>query len=138
MDTKDIAVIIIRNEMGRYFIHQRSYHKQVFPGMYGVGAGGHIKTHETPVEAAKRELTEETGLEIEPEFLFSFPFNHSGQSYRVHVFEVRTDEIIEPSKDEWQWSGWLNEDEIKGLIDQGVLMPDTTVFYLRYLYQKKK
>lgn len=42
---------------------KRSSHKRVFPNRYN-GVGGHIERHEDPLTSARREVMEETGLDI--------------------------------------------------------------------------
>src|SRR4051812_14979592 len=125
MDTINIATIIIRNTAGQFYAHQRSSTKRTFPDLYGLGAGGHIQDNETPNQAAKRELLEETGVDAEPTFLFSFSFEAEHGPYTVHVHEVISDADINPDKEEWQWSGWLSQEEVDDLVKQGKLMPDT-------------
>lgn len=132
MDTQNIAAIIIRNSRGEYFAHQRSPHKKTFPNLYGLGAGGHIQTGETAAAAARRELMEETGVQGEPEFLFTIPFTAYNQTYDVHVFVAQVNTEIRPDEHEWQWSGWLSGAEVDALVAEHKLMPDTTLFYERY------
>lgn len=43
---------------------RRSEHKRVFPGRYN-GVGGHIERHEDPLCSARREIQEETGLQVD-------------------------------------------------------------------------
>lgn len=43
---------------------KRSAHKRVFPNRYN-GVGGHIERDEDPLSSARREILEETGLEVE-------------------------------------------------------------------------
>lgn len=136
MDTVNIVTIIIRNIAGQFYVHQRSPVKLTFPNLYGLGAGGHIQDNETPNKAVKRELMEETGLDTEPTFLFSFPFTANNVPYTLYVHEVLSDENIHPDKEEWQWSGWLSQAEIDNLVKQDKLMPDTTIFYKRYIKEK--
>lgn len=136
MDSTNIATIIIRDTAGEFYVHQRSPRKHTFPNLYGLGAGGHIQNDETPINAAKRELLEETGIDTQPTFLFSFPFSHDREQYIVNVYEVLSDENIIPDEKEWQWSGWLSEAEIDELVKQHKLMPDTEIFYKRYIKEK--
>lgn len=42
---------------------KRSAHKRVFPNRYN-GVGGHIERDEDPLTGAKREILEETGLQV--------------------------------------------------------------------------
>ncbi|HLV33997.1 MAG TPA: NUDIX domain-containing protein [Spirillospora sp.] len=42
---------------------KRAPHKRVFPNRYN-GVGGHIERHEDPYNSARREILEETGLEV--------------------------------------------------------------------------
>jgi len=129
MDTNNIAAIIIRNSHNKLFAHQRSAHKKTFPNLYGLGAGGHIQHNESPAEAAKRELFEETGIDADPTFLFSFPYS----DYEVHVFEVVSDGPVTDDGHEWQHSGWFATDEVVALSRNNKLMPDTKIFFERYL-----
>jgi len=43
---------------------RRAAHKRLWPNLYN-GVGGHVEHGETPLEAAHRELHEETGLRVE-------------------------------------------------------------------------
>lgn len=65
-DTNSMIAVIIRNSRGEFFVHQRAANKKMFPNLYGPGCGGHIRQGETPAQAARRELHEETGIEARP------------------------------------------------------------------------
>jgi mutator protein MutT len=129
---KRIATIIIRNEKGDFFVHQRSEEKKTFPSLFGLGAGGHIEGGETPEEGAARELFEETGLSEKPVFLFNFDFESSSDSYPVYVFLVNASEEPNFEEREWQWSGWMSRDEVDQLLQEEKLCPDTAIFYKKY------
>lgn len=129
MDTNNIAAIIVRSTDNKFFAHRRNAHKKTFPSLYGLGAGGHIRQNESPALAAKRELLEETGIEAEPIFLFSFPFS----DYQVHVFETISDGPVADDGKEWQSSGWFTLREIQALSHSAQLMPDTKLYFERYL-----
>lgn len=87
-------------------------------GSHGAGSwalpGGHLDGGETPEECARREVREETGLEIDA--LRRGPWSHDrfeaeGREY-VTLFVVAdgptgTPEIREPAKcAEWRWCEW--------------------------------
>jgi 8-oxo-dGTP pyrophosphatase MutT (NUDIX family) len=59
--THEVAIIILRDDEGRYFIHQRRADRDTFPSRWGVGAGGKVESGESPDDAAQRELWEEAG-----------------------------------------------------------------------------
>ncbi len=50
-------------------LQKRSDNKESFPGLYDLSAAGHVRTGETPEEAAVRETYEEIGLSLTPDEL---------------------------------------------------------------------
>lgn len=42
---------------------KRAPHKRIFPNRYN-GVGGHVERHEDPLTSARREIEEETGLQV--------------------------------------------------------------------------
>lgn len=57
-----VSEVIVRHKDGDYLLMQRDYNKKIYPGLYEASAGGSALKGETPIEAAKRELREETGI----------------------------------------------------------------------------
>ncbi|MGL4773560.1 MAG: NUDIX hydrolase [Clostridium sp.] len=57
-----IVVIIVSHEDGTYLLMQRDLRKSVCPGLWEAGASGCVLKGESFLEAAKRELLEETGI----------------------------------------------------------------------------
>lgn len=57
-----IVVIIVCHEDGTYLLMQRDWGKSMFPGLWEAGASGCVLKGESFLEAAKRELVEETGI----------------------------------------------------------------------------
>lgn len=52
---------------GRLLVHQRSEHKDVWPGRWDIAVGGVVAAGESYDDAAVRELAEEVGIEAVPE-----------------------------------------------------------------------
>lgn len=133
MDTSTkMAVIIIKNILGKFWVHQRSENKKMFPNLYGLGAGGHVKEGEDKYAAAKRELLEETGLMTELKYLFKIKFKNNEVNHLVEVFETISDRNEIANPDEWQWSGWMEEGDVDSLLEGNKLCPDTAIFYKKY------
>ena len=57
-----VCDVIVRHKDGEYLLMQRDERKH-FGGMWEATAGGSALIGETPLECAKRELFEETGIE---------------------------------------------------------------------------
>jgi len=133
MDTSEIAVVIIKNKQGDFFVHQRAKDKKTFPNLYGLGIGGHVKRDEAYEEAAKRELREEACLEAPIKYLFSIKYQlGEGSSYNIFIYETLTEQKIPTHRKEWRWSGWMNNNELDKLQDNKELCPDTASFYQKY------
>jgi len=133
MDTSAIAVVIIKNKQGNFFVHRRAKNKITFPNLYGLGIGGHIRTEENHEEAARRELKEEAGLETPINYLFSIKYQPTaGPAYYIYIYETIADQKVPTHTKEWQWSGWINNVKLDKLQDKNELCPDTAIFYQKY------
>lgn len=60
----NIVVVGIITRGGKIFVAKRAPGKKLYPDRYEI-VGGHIDLGEQPVEALKREIREEIGLEVE-------------------------------------------------------------------------
>jgi len=68
-DWHRISIIWIANNKGEILLQKRSSKSESKPEMWDVAAAGHLKSGETPHEAALREVGEEIGIEVFPEDL---------------------------------------------------------------------
>ena len=57
-----VCDILIRHQDGDFLLTLRDSRKEVYPGCWEASAGGSALAGETPEEAARREMLEETGL----------------------------------------------------------------------------
>src|SRR5262245_32579755 len=83
--------LLVFNQKGELFIHQRTANKDVYPSCWDLTIGGVVAASESFDEGAKREGREELGVEIEP--LPLFPFRYSDERSLVHgmVYRVQHD-----------------------------------------------
>ncbi len=91
--------------------------KKLEPGKWGVPAGK-IENDETPEDAAKRELMEETGISLENHFriqrLNSLYIRKPEVDYVYHVFKVQLDQIPDVHlSDEHQDYIWATSKDIE-------------------------
>lgn len=132
MAHKEIVIIILRNSSGQYHVNQRRADKQYFPSYYALGAGGRVEEGETPEQAALRELTEELGIRVQPTYRFSAPFHSPIVSHLMHVFDITYDDALQPTDQEFQWTGWMTPDQVDQILAGGKMCPDLAVAYQRY------
>lgn len=83
------AIVLIEGPLGAVLFLKRASYLRTHPNVYGF-PGGKVDDGETPEEAARREVREETGFELaELEFLFPEAAVVYGREIEVHVFRGR-------------------------------------------------
>ncbi|GAB4106633.1 hypothetical protein GCM10028790_56520 [Micromonospora taraxaci] len=93
MATYGVALVLLVDPSGAVLLQHRDEDAVVSPGQWSL-PGGHVEPGESPEEAARRELLEETGLtagELHP--LWSGPRPHEADfphTVTVHVFRGTT------------------------------------------------
>ncbi len=60
---RNIVRIFVFNTKGELFLQKRSNLVAIFPGRWDSSAAGHVDPGETPLQAAKKEVHEELGVE---------------------------------------------------------------------------
>jgi isopentenyldiphosphate isomerase len=94
--------LLVFNNKGELFIHQRTATKDVYPSHWDLTIGGVVSAGESFDEGAKREGREELGVEIDQVPLFPFRFADErsvvqGMVYRVQhdgPFRLQPEEIV--------------------------------------------
>ncbi|GAA2851858.1 hypothetical protein Acy02nite_35540 [Actinoplanes cyaneus] len=128
-----MAVVVVRDRAGWYFINRRALWRARYPGRFGIGAGGKVNDAETAEAAAARELREETGLDGHPSPVLAFLYDDGAVRHTVHLFDIVIDRVPIPNcAAEWSASGWVPPDVVDRLHRAGLLSPDTAALWDRY------
>ncbi len=91
-----VCDILIRHRDGEFLLTRRDPEKDIYPGCLEASAGGSALAGETPEEAARREMKEETGLEAEELNLIGTtrrPRGHSVIYAYLAVVDCRKDSV---------------------------------------------
>ena len=132
-----VAIIYIENEKGQFLIQKTSEKKG---GIYS-STGGHVGHNENPIDAIKREVMEELGIDISNDniidlgyLIFDFPVRF--------VFYLKKDIDLDDiilQKDEVDSVCFMTEFELRNIIDQGLMHKAHSIVLDRVLeYRKKK
>jgi 8-oxo-dGTP diphosphatase len=94
MASYEVAIVLLVDASGAILLQHRDEHTPVSPNQWSL-PGGRIEPGETPEEAARRELLEETGLtagELHPLWSGPRPYEEGfPHTVTVHVFRGTTD-----------------------------------------------
>ena len=111
--------------MGRMLIQKRTEDKAGWPGMWDVTMGGSAIAGETSRDAAKRELWEEIGLDVDlcgvkPNLSVNYRHNFDDffilrQSCDIAFLRLQAEEVSD--------ARWAGRDEIHRMIDDGSFIP---------------
>ena len=63
------AHVLVFDQRGRLYLQERSLNKDTHPGKWTTSASGHVDPGEDYTAAARRELAEELGLELDIDFV---------------------------------------------------------------------
>ena len=110
-----------------------------------MGVGGHLEEGETPYDAAKREIREESGLIVEElNYVGVVEFVNDDYSEIMHIFTVDSfqGELIEcnegtlewiPIKDIYNYTMWEGDKAFLPLLED-----DSSFFKLKLVYKDKE
>lgn len=83
--TRSVHILVL-DETGRALVCMRAASKRHYPGLLTSSAGGRVEPGETYAQAARRELAEETGLDIRIEDIGRFDVINATERSIHHLF----------------------------------------------------
>ncbi len=125
--THAATAVVVRDRMGRVYVHRRTDTKDVYPGRYDFAAGGVVGAGEDPHDGAVRELAEElgvTGVILEPIRVARYTDDHT--DYWGHCFTTTYDGPITWQPEEVAAGDWWTLDRLVAALDEAdAFVPDT-------------
>lgn len=104
------------NSKGEIFLTKRSKNKDYAPLKWEIGQGGVLDTNELYDECAKRELSEELGIDSNPIFLFKTYFEDDKTKLFASVYEANSDSIPNLQKEEIEEGKFISVSNLENWI----------------------
>ncbi len=126
--------ILVQNSAGQVYVHQRTFTKDVFPGLFDMFVGGVVGSGESYELAARRETEEELGVQgAEPEFMFEHLYEGPLNRSFIRVYRVVYDGPIAHQESEIVWGAWMDHDALEAWSREVEIVPDGLEVFHHYL-----
>ena len=112
--------VVVRDPLGRVYLHRRTTTKDVYPGLLDFAAGGVVLAGEDPPLGAVREVEEELGVRgvpLEPPGVVAYA-DASHPLPRPPLHGVTWDGPIRWQPEEVSWGDWVVVDELVRRLDE--------------------
>ena len=129
-----VDLLVIHND-GTYLLTKRSDEKDVNPGLWEASAGGSALSGEEPLEAAKRELFEETGIVADSLELVGVSFKDSSHGlYYSYLAKVscEKDSIVLQEGETTEYK-WVDREGLLEYVDSDGAMKSHNQRYEKYI-----
>ncbi len=130
------TAVVVRDPLGRVYVHRRTEIKDVYPGRHDFAAGGVIAAGEEAYAAARRELAEElgiSGVSLEP--LGEGDYSDDRTSYHAFCYTALWDGPVTWQPEEVAWGDWVPPGELVAWAERepSAFMPDTVSLLLDWV-----
>lgn len=131
-----VAVIFIQNDKNEFLIQKTSKEK----GGYFSSTGGHVNMGENPLDAIKREVKEEIGVDISNDEIKEYGFITYDMPLRYLFYLRKNIDIKEVAlqKEEVEYVEFMNVSNIKKLIKSGEMLESHGIMFEKILSKIKK
>ena len=137
-----VHIWIISEDKKKILLQRRCADKDLFPNMWDISVGGHISAGEDSLISAKRELSEELGLNPEEfDFLYvdrikeKFEYEDILSNEFVTIYKIISDVNIDNlnlQKEEVSEARWFTKEELSNLRDELKVIPHIEEFDMIY------
>ena len=97
---KSVHVVVLDSSGTKILLQKRALCKDIQPGKWDTAVGGHVDAGECVVDAARRELKEELGIDGTPEIFFTSTIRNDIESENVTIFKLTCDGPFDFSREE--------------------------------------
>ena len=137
-----VHIWIISEDKKKILLQIRCADKDLFPNMWDISVGGHISAGEDSLVSAKRELSEELGLNPDEfNFLYvdkikeKFEYKDILSNEFVTIYKIVSDVNIDNlvlQQEEVSEARWFTKDELNSLRDELKVIPHIEEFNMIY------
>ena len=113
------AHVFIFNSEGKIVLQKRSKSMVYYPDHWESSASGHVDYGESYLDAARRELNEEIGIETELEKFGKFLIHDKNQTEFITLFVGKSDGPFHPNKEEVDEIKAFSLDKVKVTLEKG-------------------
>lgn len=127
--------IVVFNPQGQVYVHQRTWSKDLYPGLFDFTAGGVIQAGEDPFDSARREAAEELGVRGELVSLGEADYADAHARYRAFRYWTIAPGPLELQAAEVLGGEWMEVSELLAQVDaeRWRFMPDAVALFLPWL-----
>lgn len=121
---RSVSIAVLSSD-GRLLVHRRALHKDLWPGRWDIAAGGVVAAGESYAESARRELSEELGVDpaAVPGGLVELgegTYRDDDVALRCRCYAVVHDGPFTFDDGEVTEVRWMAIDALDAMIDEGV------------------
>ena len=141
-----VHIVVLSKDRSRILLQKRCENKKIYPNMWDIAAAGHISSGEESIISAKREFSEELGLDSRKynfNYLDFYKESYDDKEYKVREYSyvyVIIDDIdinsIKIQEEEVSEVKWVSKNEFIKLIDSNKIIKHE--FYNKILQMMDK